>query len=230
MKEIISKYQEIISKYQEINIFILFLAIILILAINFKIYDILGVQSTITLFAVFVALGTGILTFFYNKKVLNQAKDLNDKALDHAQELNEKTLLQSEKNLRIQLLFEESRKSLFYLKKLIEESGFNSKNLNEFIRSSNAIYLPSNTKNIIEKLIREREKIEEEAPWAPPQPTKEELQKIEHDSYIQDQVIIQNMNDDERYRYQCMGKINDIKLELIKNVSDNLNKDPTEID
>lgn len=130
---------DIISKQKETIIFILFIIIIVFIVIYFKIYNVIGVQSTITLFAVFVALGTGILTSFYNKNILKQAKDLNEKTLDHARELNEKALLQSEKNLRIQLLYEESRKSLFNLKKLLE-SGFNIKKLKEFMESSDAIY------------------------------------------------------------------------------------------
>jgi hypothetical protein len=125
-------------KHLKIIIFILFLIIISIFTIYYKIYDTLGIQSTITLFAVFVALGTGILTFFYNKKVLQQAYELNEKTLDHAKYLNEKVIAQSEKSLRTQLLFEESRRSLYEFKKFLENKGFDIEMLKDFADSYHA--------------------------------------------------------------------------------------------
>lgn len=220
---------DIISKHKETIIFISFITIMAFIVIYFKIYDVIGVQSTITLFAVFVALGTGILTSFYNKNVLKQAKDLNEKTLDHARELNEKALLQSEKNLRIQLLFEESRKSLFELKKL-SESRFNIKKLKEFMESSDAIYLPTNTRKLIENIVHDMDKYEENAPWNYPQPTKEQWEQMAREAEYEEQAITQSMNESEKYEYYYHEKVRTARSQIFNNVSNNLNKDPTEID
>lgn len=219
----------LISKHKETIIFISFMIIMAFIVIYFRIYDVIGVQNTITLFAVFVALGTGILTSFYNKNILNQAKELNEKTLDHAKELNEKALLQSEKNLRIQLLFEESRKSLFNLKK-ISESHFNIKKLKEFMESSDAIYLPTNTRKLIENIIYDMDKYEENAPWNYPEPTDEQLEQMAKEAYYEELEMIKNMDELGKYEYYHDEKVHTAQSQILTNVSNNLNKDPTEID
>lgn len=219
----------LLKSHLETIIFILFLIFVLSLILYYQIYDTLGIPSTITLFAVFVALGTGILTSFYNKNVLKQAKELNEKALNHAKNLNEKALLQSEKNLRIQLLFEESRKSLYYLKKSIE-SDFDIEKLKIFMDSSKAIYLPSNTKIVIKRSIKEIEEFERDAPWNPPEPTEEQWEEMLEEHYASEQAMINDFDNHELYNYNYQEKVRELESKIMNNLKNNLNKDPTEID
>lgn len=225
----------LLKKHLETIIFILFLVLILILIIYFKIYDIIGIQSIITLFAVFVALGTGILTSFYNKNVLKQANELNEKALNHAKELNENALLQSEKNLRIQLLFEESMKSLYELKKFLE-TDFNIEKLKKFMESYHAIYLPNNTKETLNKLINEIDEFEKTNPYYIDYEKEYSEMKL---SPKEERALAAELESEEqfyknnphiKFEMEYEQKSNSIKNRLMANVLENLKKDPRDYD
>lgn len=116
-----------------IIVFLIILGIYSILAIIFRLDLILGIQSIITLFAVLVALGASILSLLYNNKILRQ----------------------SEINLNTQLLHEDKKKALQELLNQLKSYN-NIFDISDFIKSSpNSIYLPDNTQNLIEIVLRE---------------------------------------------------------------------------
>jgi hypothetical protein len=67
-------FRDFIKNNWEIIFFPLIIIISLIIILGFKLYIILGLQNTITLYAVIIALGTGILATVSNKKIINEMK------------------------------------------------------------------------------------------------------------------------------------------------------------
>ena len=140
--------------YKEISVFLMILAIYAILAIIFRLDTIWGIQSVITLFAVFVALGTSILTLLYNKEILRQ----------------------SEINLNTQLLHEDRKKSLQSLLNILDDKTMSISEIESFINSPDSLYLPTNTHHFVSIILNELSNYYKNAPMNHPLPTKEELE------------------------------------------------------
>ncbi|WP_048189852.1 hypothetical protein [Methanobacterium sp. SMA-27] len=145
--------QRIINN-KEIIIFLIILGIYSILAIIFRLDTFWSIQSIITIFAVFVALGTSILTLLNNKKILRQ----------------------SEINLNTQLLHEDKKEALKELLGILNDNTNGISEIELFINSPNSLYLPTNTRYLAHSVISELNDYFKNAPMNHPSPTKEELE------------------------------------------------------
>lgn len=123
--------QKIIDN-KEIILFLIILLVIAFLIIIFRLDIILGIQNTITLFAVLVALGASILSLLYNNKILRQ----------------------SERNLNTQLLHEDKKKALLDLLEKLNTNN-NIFDITYFLESTDSLYLPNNTRNFIILVLKE---------------------------------------------------------------------------
>lgn len=92
------------------------------------------------------------------------------------------------------------------------------------------LYIPTNTRKLIENIVYDIDKYKENAPWNYPQPTKEQWEQMAREAEYEEQAITQSMNESEKYEYYYHEKVHTAQSQILTNVSNNLNKDPTEID
>lgn len=225
--------------YVEIYIFVEVFLILALIILYYGLFEKLSFQNIITGYAVLVSLGIGILSFYYNKENLNLSKENNEKTLKLAQELNErtlkearenneKTLQQSEKNLLLQLLHEDRKKSLLTLLKILESnpnisSDYPHQNkVRLFLDSPESVYLPGNTKNVISEVFREIYKMNQEVPRSSPPPSDEEYEKIAKEDYEMEQQILKSKSSVEIAMDEYGKKITAQEKRLKENILSNL--------
>lgn len=129
-------FQKIINN-KELSMFLILLAILFILTIIFRLDIIWGIQSTITFFAVIVALGTAILSVLHNKQILKQ----------------------SEINLNIQLRHKVRNEALIELYNILNDDTGDFYDIQIIMKSPKSFYLPNNTQNLINKIFSDLAKI-----------------------------------------------------------------------
>lgn len=119
--------------YKEIVVSITVLILLFSFVILFRLDTVLGVANIITIFAVIVALETAAIATLNNKKVLKQ----------------------SEINLNRQLLYQDKKKSLFYVLNIANNERSDIFKIENFMSDPESIYLPKNTQNLIKKVFEE---------------------------------------------------------------------------
>lgn len=180
-----------------IFILVLFLSSISLLYLNINGY--IDLQNSITLFAVIIALITSITSLL----------------------LNYRTLEQSEKNLKIELAYEDRKKALIKLYELfdfpeenikdIEEMEKVFKEISSFVNDPIAVFLPNNTFNLLENLVEEalenknknQEKIEK---------LKEKLTRLE--TKKESINSLENLNEIKGEFKKVEGELNNLEEEI----------------
>ena len=198
-------------------IFIIILAILLAYVAYYRIYDQLGLNSTITMFAVIVAMGTGLISQLHNRDSLKTAKE----SLETSKELNRKTLEQTEKNLRLQLIYNDRKKALLTLFYILRSKKNPIKEIKEYLNSSESFFLPKEIRAITTEFINNIDKMENEAPWMPSPDILEEIREQEE---AEQRAIFESFSVNEEFEYIMDQEILNFKSTVSDHIRDSLEK------
>lgn len=202
-------------------IFIIILAILLVYVAYYRIYDQLGLNSTITMFAVIVAMGTGLISQLHNRDSLKTAKE----SLETSKELNRKTLEQTEKNLRLQLIYNDRKKALLTLFYILRSKKNPVKEIKEYLNSSESFFLPKEIRAITTEFINNIDKMENEAPWMPSPDILEEIREQEE---AEQRAIFESFSVNEEFEYIMDQKILNFKSTVSDHIRDSLEKNESQ--
>lgn len=199
-------------------VFIIILTILLGYVAHYKIYEQWGLNSTITMFAVIVAMGTGLISQLHNRDSLKTARE----TLETSKELNKKTLEQTEKNLQLQLMYNDQKKALLTLHKILQSKN-DIKNAKEYLNSPESFFLPSETRNLVIKLIAEVDLMKANAPGNSPM-TSEMIDDIQEEAEKAEQQYYESLDVIDQFQHDLDKKVSELKTQLNHNILSSLGK------
>lgn len=168
----------------------------------------IDIQNIITLLAVIVAFSIGMLSSINTKK----------------------TLQQSEKNLNIQLKYNLKMESLYELEMKLIKEKFDLKGLRKIMDSNFVIYLPENTKILINKSINELYKFDINNNPDPPRDLTD-WEQTAVDEYEEERLEkIEKMDPYTRFEHDYNNLKFEIECSIMENIKENYSTDPSDLD
>ncbi len=162
----------------------------------------MNVEIAVSFASLFIALLALAVSFWYNKK----------------------TLEQSEKNTVAQITYEGKKNSLWKLMKIIKENQNDyelEKKLDEFLQSPDAVLLPS---SVIGEVYKQKSGInkfnEKNSPYPQPsEPSEEEIEKHQQEEY----EYYERLSDEEKFEERFSREVYSAKSNIIGAISRELN-------